>query len=219
MGFEPGRAGASTALDFAFDVGGTKNASPLTSVALRFPPEISYATSALGIAECNATALVHGGLKACPTNSRIGSGTARVRVPFGGASLRETVKLTLLVGHTEGEAIEVLYYAIGTTPVISQLVFRGELGTAASGSGMLTRIPPIATLPGAPNASVTSLRARIDPPGLTYSTTSHGKTVRYHPRGIILPAICPPKGFAFSATFRFEDHTDSRARSAAACRP
>jgi hypothetical protein len=219
VGFEPARAGASTTLDFAFDVGGAKNVSPLTSVALHFPPVISYATSALGTAECDATALVDGGLKACPTNSRIGSGTALVRVPFGGASLRETVRLTLLVGRTEGETIEVLYYAIGTTPVISQLVFRGELGSAASGGGMLTKIPPIATLPGAPNASVINLRSRIDPPGLSYTATSHGKTVRYHPRGIILPATCPTEGFAFSATFRFENHSSSRARSVATCQP
>ena len=219
IGFEPARAGASTTLDFAFDVGEAKNVSPLTSVALRFPSDISYATSALGTAECDATTLVRGGLKACPANSRIGSGTALVRVPFGGASLHETVKLTLLVGRTEGEAIEVLYYAIGTTPVISQLVFRGELGSAASGSSLLTKIPPITTLPGAPHAAVISLHSRIDPPGLTYTASSHGRTIRYHPRGIILPATCPAEGFAFSATFRFEDHSRSKARSAATCRP
>ncbi|MDX6610307.1 MAG: hypothetical protein QOF85_2232 [Solirubrobacterales bacterium] len=214
--FVPEPSGPGIIFDFGFTIAG-KSPSPLTSVALRFPPGLSYATSALGMAECNSKRLTAMGLAGCPVNSRIGRGTATVRVPFGNGSLKETVDLTLLVGHTHGEAQEVLYYAVGTVPVISELVFRAEIGTAAAGNAMVTRIPAITTLPGSPNASVVSLDSRIDPPGLTYTRFSNHREVHYHPRGMILPSACPPRGYGFSATFRFENNTASNASSTVRC--
>lgn len=214
--FEPEPAGPGITFDFGFAITG-QAPSPLTSVALHLPSGLSYATSALGMAECDLARLTSAGLAGCPLNSRIGNGTATVRVPFGTGSLMETVNLTLLVGHTHGEAQEVLYYAVGTVPVISQLVFRAEIGTAAAGNAMVTRVPAITTLPGSPNAAVVSLETRIDPPGLTYRRTANHREIHYHPRGMILPASCPPRGYSFSATFRFEDHTTSSARSAVRC--
>jgi hypothetical protein len=214
--FEPEPSGPGVTFDFGFAIAG-KTSSPLTSIALRFPPGLSYATSALGMAECDSKRLSAEGLAGCPLNSRIGRGTATVRVPFGASSLDERVNLTLLVGHTHGEAIEVLYYAVGTVPVISQMVFRAELGTASASSAMVTRIPPITTLPGSPNASVVNFDSRIGPPGLTYTRTSHHKQIQYHPRGMILPRTCPTGGYGFSATFRFENHTASSARSTIRC--
>jgi hypothetical protein len=215
--FVPERSGPGITFGFGFTIAG-KSPAPLTSVALRFPPGLSYATSALGMAECDSERLTAMGLGGCPLNSRIGDGTATVRVPFGAGSLKETVDLTLLVGHTHGEAQEVLYYAVGTVPVISQLVFRAEIGTAAAGNAMVTKIPAITTLPGSPNASVVSLDSRIGSPELTYTRISHHREIRYHPRGMILPSTCPRGGYGFSATFRFEDDTSSDASSTVRCR-
>jgi hypothetical protein len=209
----PEAKGPGVTLGFGFDLGG---AAPLTSVALHFPPGLSYATSALGMAECSEAKLEAQGVAGCPPNSVIGDGTATVRVPFGAGTLSEKVDLTLFVGHTEGEAQEVLYYAVGSVPVISELVFRAEIGTASSGSSLVTHIPAINTLPGAPNAAVVSLQSRLDPPGLTYTRIAGHKEVHYHPQGMILPA-CPRKGFGFGATFRFEDDTSSSAHSTVAC--
>jgi hypothetical protein len=212
--FVPEPKGPGITLDFGFNVAGK---APLTSVAIHFPPGLSYATSALGMAECSEQRLEASGLADCPKNSIIGDGTATVRVPFGAGTLKEMVDLTLFVGHSEGEEQEVLYYAVGSVPVISELVFRAEMGTAAAGNAMLTHIPAIATLPGAPNASVISLESRIGPPGLTYTRTAHHHQIRYHPRGMILPRTCPPSGYDFSATFRFEDNTSSSATRNVSC--
>lgn len=213
--FVPEPKGPGITLDFGFKVSGN---GPLTSVALHFPPGLSYATSALGMAECSERKLEASGLAGCPENSIIGDGTAAVRVPFGAGTLKERVDLTLLVGRSEGEEQEILYYAVGTVPVISELVFRGEIGTAAAGNAMLTHMPAITTLPGAPNASVISLESRIGPPGLTYTRTAHHRQIRYHPRGMILPRTCPRNGYGFSAIFRFEDSTSSSATSNVSCR-
>jgi hypothetical protein len=214
VGFEPEPAGPGITFAFGFDITGP-DPSPLTSVALHLPSGLSYASSELGMAECHLARLSAAGLSGCPLNSRIGDGTATVRVPFGTGSLKETVNLTLLVGHTHGEEQELLYYAVGTVPVISELVFRAEIGTAAAGNAMVTRLPAISTLPGAPNAALVSLESRIGPPDLTYTRIANHKEIHYHPRGMVLPASCPPGGYDFSATFRFEDHTTSTARSTA----
>jgi hypothetical protein len=216
VSFEPEPAGPGITFDFGFTIAGS-NPSPLSSVALRLPSGLSYATSELGMAECHLARLSAAGLAGCPRNSRIGDGTATVRVPFGTGSLKETVNLTLLVGHTHGEEQELLYYAVGTVPVISELVFRAEIGTAAAGNAMVTEVPAIATLPGSPNAALVSLESRIGPPELTYTRIANHKEIHYHPRGMVLPASCPPRGYGFSATFRFEDHTTSSAHSTVRC--
>jgi hypothetical protein len=215
--FVPERHGPGITFEFGFTI--SRTTPPLNAVALHFPPGLSYATSALGMAECNKARLEAGGLGACPLNSQIGDGTATVRFPYGNKMLREKVNLTLLVGHTHGEAQEVLYYAVGVRPVITQLVFRAEIGTATSHNAMTTRIQPITTLPGAPNASVVSLDSRIGPPGLTYTRMSHHKEIHYHPNGMILPKNCPRRGYGFTADFGFEDNTSSTGESVVGCGP
>jgi hypothetical protein len=219
VGFEPKRLGSSTTIAFGFRIAAAKAPppSPLTGVSLHFPAGIAYATSALGAAECDPQLLARDGANGCPTNSRIGSGTAQVAVPFGASTLAETVKLAMFVGRTEGEQIEVLYNAIGTTPVIAHLVLPGELVSESVGGKIITSIPPIGTLPDAPDASVTSLFSEIDPKNLTYTATSHGRRIRYHPRGIVLPAVCPRGGFPFSATFSFQSGASTSARSVVRC--
>lgn len=217
VGFEPNRLGSSTTLAFGFTIGTLERPSPLIGVSLHFPAGIAYATSSLGAAECNPQLLAHKGVTSCPTNSRIGSGTALVTVPFGSNTLTEKVKLTLFVGRTNGEQIEILYSASGNTPVIARLVFPGELLSESAGGKINTSIPLISTLPEAPDASVVRLESQIGPKNLLYTAVSHGRHVPYHPRGIVLPGSCPRGGFVFSATFRFQDGESSHARSVVGC--
>jgi hypothetical protein len=217
VGFEPNRLGSSTTLTFGFTIGTLERPSPLIGVSLHFPAGIAYATSSLGAAECNVRMLVHDGAKDCPTNSRIGSGTAQVTVPFGSRTLTEKVKLAIFVGRTDGEQVEVLYSATGYTPVIARLVFPGELVSESVGGRINTSIPLISTLPEAPDASVVRLESQIGPKNLLYTAISHGRHIPYHPRGIVLPGSCPHGGFVFSATFRFQDGESTRARSVVGC--
>jgi hypothetical protein len=219
VGFEPNRPGSSTTLafDFAIDTAGKTASSPLVSVSLHFPAGISYDTSTLGEAGCDSQALTVYGVRGCPTNSRIGFGTAQVAVPLGQTVLFETVQITTFVGRSEGGQIEVLYYATGTTPVITELVFAGELMSETIGGDLNTSIPLISTLPEALDASIVKFQSTLGPKNLLYVAKIGGKSVRYHPRGIELPAACPRGGFVFSATFSFASGSTANSRSVVPC--
>jgi hypothetical protein len=219
VSFAPNRPGSSTAIGFAIKVGSSRSPSPLTGLSLSFPAGIAYSTSALGLAECDKDRLAEEGPSACPVNSRVGSGTAIVAVPFGGRVLDEKVALALFVGKTEGERVEVLYDAIGTTPVIAHLMFPGKLVSGTGGGSLLTSIPPIATLPESPTASVISLNSQIDPASLRYTANVDGRPTMYHPRGIVLPRSCPRKGFRFSAALRFQSGATKAVHDVVGCGP
>lgn len=221
VGFEPYRLGSSTTVSLAFagpSPSGGVAPSPLRSVALHLPADISYATSSLGLASCDASALITRGAGGCPANSRIGFGTAVVVVPLGPALLQEKVRITTYVEAAANGQIDVLYYASGHEPVIAQLVFPGELSSEASGANTIdTSIPLIATLPGAPDASVIKFESTIGPKGLFYHRNVDGRSSRYHPRGIILPVRCPRGGFRFSAQFHFQDGAASTSYDTVPC--
>lgn len=222
MGFTPYRLGSATTIAFDFNVVGTPGtpgtpSSPVAKVDLSMPPTITYATSSLGLARCSPARLSQMGPAGCSANARIGLGTAVVAVPFGLETLTETVDLVAFVGNTVEEHIEVLYYATGNTPVISQLIMPGELLSAVSGEQIATSIPPIPTLPGAPDAAVVDFRSTIGPSHLYYYSSVHGKRTRFRPRGIALPASCPRGGFPFSAKFTFDDGSETTATDTVRC--
>lgn len=54
-------------------------------------------------------------------------------------------------------------------------------------------IPPIPSLPEAPNVAITKLQATLGPQHLTYYEHTHGHTIPYNPKGILLPNTCPPR--------------------------
>jgi hypothetical protein len=219
VGLEPNQPGASTTLtfDFAIAPSASFTPSPLVSVDLHLPSDIAYDTSSLGLASCDSQTLAQRGVSGCPADSRIGFGSATVVVPLGPTLLTEKVGITTLVGRSENGHIEVLYYATGQKPVIAQFMFSGELASERSGERMDTTIPLITTLPEASNAAVIMLQSTLGPKHLYYYAGTRGKRVRYHPRGIVLPAACPDGGFPFSASFGFEDGSTASASSTVPC--
>ncbi len=220
VGFVPYRLGSSTTVEFAFKLAGANGAmpSPVTGVSLRLPAQIAYETSALGVASCDLRTLLTLGASGCPVNSRIGFGSAVVSLPLGSAPLQEKIQVTPFVSSAAHGRLDVLYYASGDSPVIARLVFPGELLPGSFGASSIdTSIPSIATLPEAPDASLIAFDSTIGPKGLYYQASAHGRTVRYRPRGIVLPVRCPRGGFRFSARFDFEDGATQVANSTLPC--
>ncbi len=221
VAFSPYRLKVNTALTFAIHIGSTTGSTPLpvTSVSVRFPAGMGLSTSQLGLAVCELQVLRVMGVAGCSQEAVMGLGTAVMRMAVGSESLEVPIDLTLFMAPARGEHTALLVYAEGQSSVIAELAFPGlMLGDSGSfGTRIDLAIPPIATVPGDPAASLVSMRVTIDPRQLLYPERVHGKRVRYHPRGMAIPAVCPVGGFPFAANIHFENNTSVIATTTVAC--
>jgi len=219
--FTPERLGASTTIGFGFQIAGENGQppAPLTAVDLRMPGGLNYVTTTLGLAICQPEKLLNGGPSACAVNSRIGSGSAYVEVPFGNDSGGETAEVQAFMGPPSHGNIVVLFYASGQSPVSAQLVFPGELipGYGSLDGSLDTAVPLIPSVPGGSNVSILTVHTTIGPGDYLYSRRSHGRVVHFRPRGVALPETCPRGGFQFAALFDFSDGSTATANSTVAC--
>jgi hypothetical protein len=211
-GFSPLRLGAPTAVSFDFRIAADAAPALLTAVRLAYPPDLGFATSGLGVASCSPAVLEAEGPSACPANSRMGSGSATVQVPFGPFLVKEQVRLLLLAGPSPDGYLHLLLSAVGEVPVSARLVLSGELRAGH----LLMTVPPIPSLPEGPYVAVTSMRLTIGGP-LTYYEHRRGRMVPYHPPGVGLPTSCPRRGFSFAATFTFLASASASAGTAVDC--
>jgi hypothetical protein len=221
--FSPNIPGAPTTIVFGFQVSPTSGTvpSPVTDVDLRLPAGMDLFTSTLGLAICDPVSLAERGPKTCSPNAHLGFGSALVEVPFGPEIVREAASIETVLGPLESGHLLLLFYAKAISPITAQLVFPAQL-LADTGpfSGQIdTAIPPIPSVPEAPDASVTNFQSTIGPRGLTYYKDLHGHMAPFHPRGIAIPSVCPPKGYLFAANFRFQDGTAVTATATVPCPP
>lgn len=217
----PDRLGADTTVAFTFDIGTTNGAvpSPATSVGMHLPAGLGLFTSNLGQSFCQPAALKANGVSGCSPNALMGRGNGTVEVAKGSERLEVPVNLTIVMGPAHEEHTGLLFYAEGKSAIIAELVFPTVvLGAANPFSSLIdTSIPPIHSLPEAPDAALIRMHVTIGGPGLRYTKHVRGKTVHYTPRGMAVPERCPRNGFPFAATFTFEDHTTATATTRVPC--
>jgi hypothetical protein len=211
--FAPDRLGAATTLSFSFQIAaGPRAADLLTGIDFRYPANLGFATSGLGVASCAPAALEARGPSVCPPDSRMGSGSALVEIPIGSELVRETANVALLAGPSQNGYFNLLLSATGESPVAARVV----LFTQLSPGRLEIPVPPIPSLPEAPYVAVMRMHLTIGGQ-LTYYEPVHGQNVAYHPEGIGLPRSCPRGGFPFAAGFSFLDGEHAEARTAVAC--
>jgi hypothetical protein len=221
--FSPDKLGQSTTISFGFHLQTSSGAAtpPLTSIVLHMPAGMNYTLTTLGLAICQPAVLQAQGVKGCSPNSRVGSGSALVEVPFGTGAGHEIPEIQAVVGPPNNGNMVVLFYANGQTPVFAQLVFQGEVlpDSGVFGSQLATTVPLIPSVPNGPDVSIVSVNATIGPSGLTYYKHVHGKLEPFHPLGIGVPEHCPRGGFPFSATFSFQDGSTANTSTTVPCPP
>ncbi len=207
--FSPERLGRETTVSVAFRITGAPGtaSSPVREVKLYYPAELGIATSELGQESCTAEDLQRAGVAGCGRNALMGYGSAQVEVPFGPKRVFETAPITILSQPVREGSLGLLFYASGDFPVIANLVFGGVvLDAGGRYGGMLdTRLPLVPSVPEGPDVALVALDTTIGPRGITYFETVRGETVKFKPRGILLPARCPRRGFPFRVRVRFED--------------
>jgi len=192
---------------------------PLTAFDLRYPANLGIVTSGLGLATCEPATLEALGPEGCPPDSLIGHGSALAEIPLGPEIIHETGQITTWMAPIQEGHLRVLFYAEARSPIYAQLIFTGLVLEAPPpfGGSLDTNVPPVPTLPEAPDAAVVQMRATIGPKNVTYYERSHGKTIAYQPNGIRLPETCPRHGFPFAATFNFLDGTHTTINTSVPC--
>jgi hypothetical protein len=158
---------------------------PLIGVNVYLPLGVQLHPS--GFPTCEASTLEDIGPSACPKGSAAGPvGKAIGFVTFGGERVEETAELFTFYAPGGGGYV----FADGRTPVsleilsTERLVKAGDSG--GSGPEMSFDVPLVASVPGAPYASIRSIDLQA---GSAYR--SHGRTV-YYAR---LPHACPRGGW------------------------
>jgi hypothetical protein len=221
--FSPDRLGAPTTIAFGFQLSTAEGAAPppLTGLSLHMPAGMNYTTTQLGLAICQPTALLERGVTGCSPNSRLGSGSAFVEVPFGVGSGHEIPEIQAFSGPSPNGNLVVLFYANGAAPVSAQLVFSGEVlpDSGRFGSQLAATVPPVTSVPGGPDVSILSVQTTIGPSHLVYYKHVKGRRVAFRPRGVSVPERCPRGGFPFSAEFTFQDQSHASAQTAVPCPP
>jgi hypothetical protein len=193
--------------------------SPVTSIDIRYPHGLGLASSDLGVESCTPARLQSGGPRACPTDSLMGSGSAIVQVPFSNETLSELGRVTVVSAPVKDGHLALLYFVSGHLPVLTHLVLPGLVlpATVPFGGLLETTVTPVLTVPEGPDVALTEMQTTLGPSGLIYNERRRGKTVFFHPEGILLPRTCPRHGFPFSVRLSFEDGAASTAHTTVPC--
>ena len=218
----PEHLGQETTVGFGFQIRGPDGQapSPLTNVEVLYPDHLGLGLSGLGFANCSPSRLEAYGGAACPANSLMGYGTATAEIPIGPRGLYETAHVTIFRAPAEPGQVGLLFHVEASSPVSAELVFPGLMLSAAPpfAGSINIKVPLVPGLPYGPNVAVVKLAGTVGPTSkIFYYERVHGKTLRYHPRGVLLPAYCPRGGFPFAATFGFEDGSHATAQTKVPC--
>jgi hypothetical protein len=191
--------GAGTAVQAEYTISGTEyqgSPPPLIGVNFYLPSGTKLHTS--GFPTCAKTVLEQFGPIKCPKGSAAGPvGSAEGFVTLGGERVPET--LTIASYYAPGGGFE--FYSHGASPVSIEILSNAHYINLGGGGGygpeLIAEVPLVASLPGAPYASVKSIKVKA---GSAYK--SHGKTI-YYGR---VPLKCPKGGFPIKTEVIFAEN-------------
>jgi hypothetical protein len=192
--------GAGAAVKAEFTIEGTEYGGfppPLVGVNVFFPKGTKLHTQ--GFPTCPKSTLEPSGLgpKACPKGSSAGPvGHALGVVSFGEKRVPEEVSVESF--YAAGGGIE--FFAFGHEPAIIEIISSGHYvhlgGAGGYGPEVVTEIPLIETVPGAPDASAERISVEAG------SAIRKGKEVIYYGR-VPKKGQCPKGGFRVKAELMF----------------
>jgi hypothetical protein len=191
--------GAGAAVKAEYAISGTEyqgSPPPIIGVNFFLPSGSKLHTS--GFPTCSKPTLEQFGPIKCPKGSAAGPiGHALGYVTFGGERVEEEAEIASF--YAPGGGIE--FFTDGHTPVSLEILSSGHYVNLGGGGGygpkLITEVPLIASVPGAPYASVKTIDVKA---GSAYK--SKGKPV-YYGR---LPKKCPKGGFPIKTEVVFAEN-------------
>lgn len=178
--------GAGAALEATLTISGTEYGgypSPLTQVVVELPAGTKLHQS--GFATCPMSVLESHEVQLCPKKSYAGpAGEVLGVVSFGGTRVQE--KATVQAFFAPGNKLA--FYTEGREPAVLEVLATGSFSTALPpfGPKATVPVPLVLTVPGAPYASVLSIKGKI---GAAYKQGK--KLISYG----TVPKTCPKGGF------------------------
>src|SRR5579859_4016682 len=164
---------------------------PVSAVKLYLPAGMREHPAAFG--QCTEATIENVGPSGCPANSVAGEeGRVSVEVTFGSNRVPEQGTLQPFFG-PKG----LLFFAHGSSPVNLEIVWGGAFSSSHQPpyeEQLLSEIPAIATVPGAPLASFDSIHLKLGA-----SSTNGGEVDPF----LTLPTTCPGPGFPFKTEVVF----------------
>jgi hypothetical protein len=178
--------GAPAALEATLTISGTEYGgfpSPLTRVVVELPRGAKLHPA--GFATCPSAVLESHEVSRCPKNSYAGPpGEVLGVVAFGSTRVQE--KATIQSFFAPGGKLA--FYTEGTSPTLIEVLAEGTLSSAPPpfGPKFTVPVPLVLTVPGAPYASVLSIKGKI---GAAFKRGK--KLISYG----TVPKKCPKGGF------------------------
>lgn len=207
----PNRLGANGAVSvtIAFTDSAATLPAPLRRATLRFPAGL--ALNVPHLRSCSESRLQALGADSCPAASGLGRGHAVVAGYIGSELVAENVSLRLFLGPLRNLQPTVEVFGEGVSPIAEQVVLDGSVFADAApyGERLVLAIPPIATVPPEPDASIPTFSLTV---GTSGSQRRNRATVH-------VPKRCPTGGFPLVAEFAYADGSRGVVRTAIPCPP
>lgn len=189
--------GAGTSLRAEYEIEGDEYAGfapPLVGVNFYLPPGAKLHPA--GFPTCAKTIIEQVGPKGCTSGSHAGpTGRATGIVSFGGERVEEQTTIESFYSPEGG----IEFFTDGHSPTSVEVLSSGHYvnlgGAGGYGPELVTQIPLVSTVPGAPYASVQSVAVEA---GSAYR--SHGRAVYYGQ----VPTSCPRSGFPVKTELTFD---------------
>jgi hypothetical protein len=178
--------GAGAALEATLTVSGTEYGgfpSPITQVVVELPAGVKLHQS--GFATCPTAVLETHEVAHCPKKSYAGpAGEVLGVVAFGSTRVQEKATIQAFFAPED----KIAFYTEGTSPALLEVLATGSFSTAAPpfGPKLTVPVPLVLTVPGAPYASVLSIKGKV---GAAYKQGK--KLISYG----TVPKTCPKGGF------------------------
>ena len=218
-GFSPDVLGAPTNAFGSATIGSTDLPvpSPITHVDVYGPAGLTLDLEGSGT--CKQERLEQIGPKACPADSRAGTGGGEGAYEIAHELIKEQYTLEFFLADNRPGQVSLLIFLKGSSPVSIEIVFGGTVitGPPPYGLGFSVDVPLIKVLPEASDASATTAFLRLGAKDAPYYKLVHGKKELFHVKGIVLPKRCPRGGWPVASRFSFEDGSTVLAKRTIPC--
>jgi hypothetical protein len=185
------RAGLSLRTTFSITDPSSPAPLQLDRTTLRFPK--GAVVNGRFFPKCKFTALQSKGPRACPKGSKLGGGTAKGAAPPIVDSV--AAKVTLFNGVPVGRNPTLLVYVLPDLGPVIALEGVLKRGSGHYGYVLTVDVPPIKTLPSAPDASTTFFDTTLR----NVSVKRRGRRISY----IDSPVLCDGTYFLLDGAFRY----------------